>query len=253
MAPRFALPTAQFAVWSRSAHLRLPYPLDITPVPGFGVEPPDAEQPELLALATVLAAPRVSAFAVRAAPDGTSERVLAVAADEDAVLVTMDETTTALAAVRDTELALGVVTALAAADEFSLAPTELPEPDWDELFALTRADPPTQVVERFAEARLPRELAEAMVAAAASPVVVGVLGASAWAGGSERLGPRVTAWYEYPGGAVLTERVPPHGRAGPVIRLGPRTPEAMFRALATAVGDAVTAAASGAEALATNP
>jgi hypothetical protein len=247
MGTGLALPTPQFAVWARSARLRLPYPLDITTVPGIGVPHPDPELPELRTLTVILRSPRVSAFGLRSRVDGTADSYLAVAANDEAMLLTLDTTTTTLAAVPETELALGVVTALPSAPEFALKPAEVPEPEWDALVALARSDEPNQLAERCAEAGLPRELGEAMAAAATEPVVIGVLGASAWASGSARVGPRLAAWYEYPSGAVLTERVPPHGRTGPVIRVSPLTRGSALRALAAAVGDSVTSVNSGAK------
>jgi hypothetical protein len=242
MATRFAVPTPQFAVWARRARLRLPYPLDITTVPGVGVLPPEPEPPELRTLAAILNAPRVSAFGLRSLPDGTADCYLAVAADDDAMLLTLDATTTSLTEVAETELALGVVTALPSSAEFAMEAAELPEDEWNRLVALAQSDESDQLGDRFAEAGLPRELAKAMATAATEPVVLGVLGASAWAGPKERLGPRLAAWYEYPSGTVLTERVPPHGRTGPVIRVAGLNRESAFRALAAAVGASANAA-----------
>lgn len=239
MTARFALPTPQFAVWARGTRLRLPYPLDISTVPGAGVAAPDPESPELRTLADILAAPRVSAFGLRSLPDGAADCYLAVAGPADAMLLTMDAAETTLASTAETELALGVVTALPTTAAFALNAVELPEGEWDALVALAREDAPKQLTERFAQAGLPGELGAAVAAAEAEPVAIGVLGASAWAGPTERLGPRLAAWYEYPSGAVLVERVPPRGRTGPVIRLSPLTRESAVRAVAAAVGDSV--------------
>ena len=237
--------TASFAVWARRAHLPLPYPLDISTVRGVGVEPADAETPALARLARILAGPRASAFALRAHPDGTDDYFLAVAGEHDAALVTMNRQTTTVAGVDESRLAVSVVNALPQVPKVNLPVREVAEADWNALFAMTQAEPaPDDLRERFADAGLVPSLVGPMLAAAAEPVVVGVLGAAAWTDGQQRLGPRVSGWYEYPRGGVLIERVPPRGRGVPVVRVGALNEESAFRALAGAVADAVNAAAA---------
>lgn len=235
----YKLSTAQFAVWVRRAGLRLPYPLDISAIRGIGVEPPEADTAELTELADLLRAPRLSAFALRSHPDGTAGCFLGLAGADAAVLVTSTDETTTVRPIEDTELATGVVAALPATDPLDIPERELPEAEWNDLFALVPGGDTDAIDERFAAAKLPHRLAVAMRRAAASPVVIGVLGAAAWTRqGSQQLGPRLGAWYEYPTGSVLTQRSPARARTAPAMTVGPCTPERALRMLAAAVADA---------------
>jgi hypothetical protein len=192
------LPTAQFAVWAREHGVRLPYPLDVSGVPGAGQRRPDPTAPQLTRLAQIASDPRVGVFRLRVDPStGTSDSAVAVADDEVGVLVSTSAGQVEIRPVEATELVISLGASLPALAPLTIDVTTLPEPRWNAILAaLTRPDA-AAVLE---ESELPLRLTQAMLT---PPRSIGTLGALTWAGGSSRLGALLASWFEYRSGTLL--------------------------------------------------
>jgi hypothetical protein len=232
------LPIAQFAVWAREHGVRLPYPLDISDVPGARQHQPAPASPHLDRVAQVAAAPRVAVFWLRIDPaTGTSECAVAVADDALGVLVRMSATQIEIRPVPAAELVISLGSTLPAFAPLAFETATVSEERWNEILAVA-AQPGAGAALEATE--LPARLTRAIVTPARS---IGTLGALTWTSGASQLGALLASWFEYGGGAVLARLEAARSSGGQrTVALEPYSPAAAGRALASMVTQALRAA-----------
>lgn len=237
MSADYAVSTTAFAAWSRAHGVALPYPIDLSAVPGAGVTVP-AEDPPLRLLRRVLADRRLAVFCLRADPDAITECSVAVGADREGVLVGLRDDTVTLRRIGATELVAALVETLPPLSALPFPATELDEARWTRLLEeLRRAGGAAVPGTVLADLGLPTPLVRAM--STASPVPVGTVGVLVWREQGEHLGPTLATWHEYPAGAVLTCLLAPR-RPGPLrVRIAPYERTEAARTLAEAVATAL--------------
>lgn len=207
------LPIGPFATWARVKRVALPYPLDITPVPGVRDAP--SSEPVLDRLAAVCADPRVAVLYIRDQPDGGVTRAVAVAdTGSSAALVRCDDAEVGIRLIADTELVRSIAELLPELAPLAGARYETDWANWDRLLAnagsMEAGTNPDRVLDAFEDAEVPVPLARAIVSTGARRITTGVLGALTWGPGvgrrEARLGLHAAAWYEYDSGGVLVDR-----------------------------------------------
>jgi hypothetical protein len=231
------LPTAQFAVWAREHGVRLPYPLDISGVPGWSQQQPDPAAPQLARLAQVAGDPRVAVFRLRVQPStGTSECAVAAADDAVGVFVSMSAGLVEIRPVPAAELVISLGATMPAFEPLPIEATTVSEPRWNQVLAAAAGPDALAVLEASG---LPVELKRAIVTPARS---IGTLGALTWAGGTSQLGDLLASWFEYSAGTVLARLEPgrPAGADRSVV-LAPYSPTAAARALTAIATEALRA------------
>jgi hypothetical protein len=246
------LSTPEFVGWARSRQLRLPFPLNIGE--REWIEVPEAsairkilevrqlaDSAVLDETASVFARPRVAVFVVRSHLDGTDERYLSIAGEDDgrAVVVVMDGERTTVRPVAEHELVAGMVGALPAVRPF---PVPTAEHTTLEL---------GQVDESYRNGMSERERLMLMHQASFSPELIalreraadqggttGLVGAIAYPSGEReaRVAERTVSWREYDEGALMQIELP-RRRGERSVQLGGYTPDAVFRAAAELMSD----------------
>lgn len=239
------LSTTGFAGWARANRIRLPYPLDVSDVPGPPRRQPAPDDPVLELVAAICAAPRLAVYAVRADPSGASDCVVAVAGGSQAVRISLGEDTTRIRETPDSELVTSVVGLLPDLVPARFDPVELSESQWSAALSAVGTAPEARSADLRAELQAlgtGDRLAELLASASPASIAIGSLGAVVWheAGAPlGDLGPGMASWHEYPGAAVLAHlRAPRHG-GGNVVRVSGFTPDDAVRALGEAVAIAL--------------
>lgn len=240
MSAEFGMPATAFAAWSRARGVALPYPIDLSAVPGAGVAVAADDPPALQLLRRVLGERRLAVFSLRADPDIVTDCAVAVGADRDGAVIRVRGDAVTLRRVRASELVAALADTLPDRAGLRFAAVELDEARWTRLLAeLRRGGGATVRAATLADLGLPPTLVRAMDTA--SPVPVGTLGVVVWRGGAEHLGPTLATWHEYPDGAVLTSvlaprrtgqlrvQIAPYDRANAVRTAGEAVATALFR------------------------
>lgn len=243
------LTVPEFVAWSRWASVRLPFPLDGGELPFVDAPERDqvarilaerklADSPVLAATAAVFRAPRLGVYAVRVSTDGSENRYVAIAGQEDdqAVMVMLESGQVALRAVADTELAAGVVGALPAVPALHTPAAEVSLQELVDIDAAIEAgESPRALSAQMGQAGLPASLIALRQRSGNAPTTAGALGAVGFDGTTVIHSRRSATWREFDEGALLqVERGRRQGQAR--ILLTPYTPEALFRAAVDAIG-----------------
>jgi hypothetical protein len=244
-----ALPIAQFATWARVRRVTLPYPLDISSVPGLREAPPSV--PALDRLAEGCAAPRVALLYVRDRADGPLTRAVAVAdTGSSAVVVHCDDVEVGVRSIGETDLVRSVAELLPEVAPLTGAGFQTDGASWDRLMAVADSGTkPERVLDAFADAEVPAPLTRAIAHTAGSRITTGVLGVLTWpaqsgdGAGQARLGAHAAAWYEYEAGGVLVDRRET-GRGAAVI-VEPYRREAATRLLSGLIAESLRRASPG--------
>lgn len=243
-----------FATWARVNRVALPYPLDISTVPGVREVP--SSEPALQRLAAVSANPRVAVLYIRDRADGRVNRAVAVAdTGSSAVVVRSDDTEVGIRVIADTELVRSIADLLPELAPLTGAVYETDAATWDRLMAIAGAAAGSagsgvsaakseRVLDAFADAEVPAPLAQAVVSTTGRRITTGVLGSLTWGAGADarqpRLGTHAAAWYEYETGGILVDRRDTrHG--GAVVTVAPYRREAATRLLSALIVDTLRA------------